>query len=79
MRHLEDEQLVLYHYRDGDDLETVKRHLASCAECQSRLDAIEEVLKLVVTPPVPERGPGYGSEVWNRIRANLPELTTRQQ
>lgn len=79
MRHLADEQLILYHYHDGDDLETAKRHLASCAECQSRLDAIEEVLKLVATPPVPERGPGYGSEVWNRIRAELPELNTRQQ
>jgi hypothetical protein len=79
MRHLADEQLILYHYHDGDDLETAKRHLASCAECQSRLDAIEDVLKQVVTPSLPERGPGYGSEVWNRIRAELPELNTRQQ
>ena len=79
MRHLADDQLVLYHYHDGDDLETAKRHLASCAECRSRLDAIEEVLKLIVTPSLPERGPGYGSEVWNRIRADLPELTKQQQ
>jgi hypothetical protein len=79
MRHLADDELVLYHYHDGDDLETAKRHLASCAECRSRLDAIEEVLKLVVAPSLPERGPGYGSEVWNRIRAELPELATRQQ
>jgi len=79
MRHLADDELVLYHYHDGDDLETAKRHLASCAQCRSRLDAIEEVLKLVVTPSVPERGPGYGSEVWNRIRAELPELNKRQQ
>jgi len=79
MRHLADDALVLYHYHDGDDLETAKRHLASCAECRSRLDAIEEMLKLVVTPSLPERGPGYGSEVWNRIRADLPELTKRQQ
>ena len=78
MRHLADEQLILYHYHDGDDLDTARRHLASCTECQSRLDAIEEVLNLVATPPVPERGPGYGSEVWNRIRAELPELNTRQ-
>jgi len=46
MKHLADDELILYHYHDGDDLETAKRHLASCAECQSRLDAIEEVLKL---------------------------------
>ena len=79
MRHLADDQLVLYYYHDGDDLETAKRHLASCEECRSRLAAIDEVLKLVVTPPLPERGPGYGSEVWNRIRAELPELSSRQQ
>src|ERR1700682_735334 len=79
MRHLADDQLVLYHYHDGDDIETAKRHLASCAECQSRLDAIEEGVNLVVTPSLPERGPDYGSEVWNRIRAELPELSTPQQ
>jgi hypothetical protein len=79
MRHLADDELVLYHYDDGDHLESAKRHLAFCAECRSRLDAIEEVLKLVVTPSLPERGPGYGSEVWNRIRAELPELSKRQQ
>ena len=78
MRHLSDEQLILYHYHDGDDTETAKRHLASCAECQSRLDAIEKVLKLIQSPSLPERGPGYGSEVWNRIRAELPELNTQQ-
>lgn len=79
MRHLAEDELVLYHYHDGDDIETAKRHLASCAECRSRLAAIEEVLNLVVASSLPERGPGYGSEVWNRIRAELPELTTRQQ
>ena len=79
MRHLADDELILYHYRDGDDIKTAERHLASCGECRSRLDAIEQVLKLVVTPSLPERGPGYGSEVWNRIRAELPELTARQQ
>jgi hypothetical protein len=78
MRHLADDELVLYHYHDGAHIERVERHLSSCAECQSRLVAIEEVLKLVVAPSVPERGPDYGSEVWNRIRAELPELTTRE-
>ena len=79
MRHLEDDELVLFHYHDGDDIETAERHLASCRECRSRLDAIEEVLKLVVATPLPELDPRYGSEVWNRIRAELPELPTRQQ
>ena len=79
MRHLTDDELLLYHYRDRDDIEMAERHLSSCAECRSRLVAIEEVLQLVVAPPIPERGPAYGSEVWNRIRAELPELTARQQ
>jgi hypothetical protein len=79
MRHLADDELVLYHYHDGDGIETAERHLASCPECRSRLVAIEEVLQLVVAPPIPGRGPAYGSEVWNRIRAELPELAARQQ
>jgi len=78
MKHLSDDQLLLDHYDDGDDIEVADRHLTSCAECRSRLAAIEEGLKLVVAPSIPERGPDYGSEVWNRIRAELPELTPRQ-
>ena len=77
MRHLTDDELLLYHYRDRDDIEMAERHLSSCAECRSRLVAIEEVLKLVVAAPLPERAPDYGSEVWNRIRGELPELTPR--
>ena len=46
MKHLSDDQLALYHYRDGDDIEVAGWHLTSCAECRSRLAAIEEVLKL---------------------------------
>ena len=78
MRHLDDDELLLYHYRDGDDIEMAERHLSSCGECRSRLAAIEEVLNLVVAPSVPTRGPAYGSEVWNRIRAELPESTRRE-
>jgi len=79
MKHLADDELILYHYRDGEDTKTAERHLASCGECRSRLDAIEQVLKLVVAPSLPERGSGYGSEVWNRIRAELPELNKPQR
>ena len=77
MKHLTDEQLISYHYRDGEDVKPADRHLASCAECKSRLADIEEVLKLVAVPVVPARGPEYGTEVWNRIRAELPELPAR--
>ncbi|HWZ83804.1 MAG TPA: hypothetical protein VNW47_14325 [Terriglobales bacterium] len=79
MRHLTDDELLLHHNHDGDDVEMADQHLTSCAECQARLIAIEEVLKLVVAPPVPDRGPDYGFQVWNRIRVELPELTTRER
>ena len=78
MKHLSDDQLVFYHYRDGEDIQAAERHLGSCVECQSRLLAIEEALSLVAPPSVPPRGPDYGSEVWNRIRAELPQLTERR-
>jgi len=78
MKHLADEALILFYYQDGDDLNTAEQHLSSCAECRSRLYAIEEVLNLVIAPSVPERGPDYGSEVWGRIRAHLPESTPKQ-
>ena len=66
MRHLADDELVLYHYHDGDDIETAERHLASCPECRSRLVAIEEVLH--ATPAHAHRGT-VSHDCWRAVNS----------
>jgi len=73
--HLTEEQLVAHHYGDdsGRERATAEKHLAACAECAARLGELRAFLSAVIAPEAPERAQAYGSEVWDRIRAHLPE------
>jgi hypothetical protein len=71
MQHLNEEQLVLHHYHDGEAAAEVEKHLASCADCRAQFDTLRRVLALVDTMPIPERGERYGDQVWTRLRWKL--------
>src|SRR5205807_2467381 len=69
-QHLTEDQLVSHYYRDGD-APFAPEHLAACDECRAQFDALCGVLTLVDQLPIPERGDGYGDEVWTRLRWQL--------
>ncbi|MEK6374665.1 MAG: hypothetical protein AABO58_18445 [Acidobacteriota bacterium] len=71
MQHLNEEQLVLHHYHDGDGAAQAEEHLAGCAECRAQFETLRRVLALVDTLPVPDRGDGYSEKVWTRLRWKL--------
>ena len=73
MKHLSEDQLVLYHYREpeGLPLDEVERHLAACADCRTNYEGLKQVLAKVEMLPVPERTENYGAEVWQRLRPRL--------
>lgn len=73
MKHLSEEQLVLYYYGEKDGRRAAEAHLAECAACRQQLEGLKFVLDAVEAPPAPERGEQYGAQVWDRIRAHLPE------
>lgn len=70
MNHPTEDRLILFHY-EGD--RAVARHLSSCLPCRGRMAGLVRLLSVVESEPVPERGDGYGREVWNRIAPRLPE------
>jgi hypothetical protein len=67
MPHLTDEQLVAHYYRDAD----ATPHLEACDDCRAQFETLRRVLALVDEMPIPERGDGYGDQVWNRLRWRL--------
>jgi len=71
MQHLNEEQLVLHHYHDGDGAAQAEQHLATCAECRAQFETLRRVLTLVDSMPIPERGAEYGGQVWTRLRWKL--------
>jgi hypothetical protein len=73
MKHLSEEQLVLYYYGEKEGRRPTEAHLQECAACRGQLESLQRVLDAVEAPPAPERGEQYGAQVWDRIRAHLPE------
>lgn len=73
--HLTEEQLVAHHYGDAGAREraAVDKHLAGCAECAARMAGLRQFLGAVTPPEAPERSAAYGNEVWNQLRAHLPD------
>lgn len=71
MKHATQEQLVEHYY--GDASKALARHLANCYECRSEFAEVQRILTAITPPPAPARNPLYGTEVWDRVRAHLPE------
>ena len=73
MKHLSEDQLVLYHYHEAEDGEAIEGHLAACRSCRDSYQALQDVLAAVNTVQIPERGESYANEVWQRLRPRLAE------
>ena len=78
MNHLTEEQLILHYYGEeadaaaGADTLANEHHLEICGECRALYGSLVRVLNVVDSLPVPERGEGYGAQVWSRIERRLP-------
>jgi polyhydroxyalkanoate synthesis regulator phasin len=73
MKHLEDDDLILYLYGEAEDPEAMRRQMEDSEELRARCETLRRVLAAVDDDalPVPERGEGYGAEVWARIEPKL--------
>jgi hypothetical protein len=72
MKHLSEDDLILLHYGESKS-RAAEAHLRECATCRSSLQEMSRVLNAIQAGPTPGRDALYGSAVWNRIRAELPE------
>ena len=81
MKHWEQDELILHYFGDDAHAEhaAAEAHLKECAACRADFEALSHTLATVreAQPPVPERPAGYEEQVWNSIRAHLPERETR--
>ena len=79
MQHLTEQELVMHHYHDDESPAAIAQHLQSCDACRAEYNSIRRVLALVDELPVPERGEGYGEQVWNRLRWRLGRESRRRR
>lgn len=69
--HISEDQLVLFYYGEASDAAPVEHHLAQCEHCRAEYRALQTVLNTIDSAPVPDRGPEYGSAVWQRIHKRV--------
>ena len=75
MKHYSEEDLILHFYGEdaGRRRREISQHVDECASCADVYRELAGTLQLLEAPEAPERGEQYGLEVWQRIRARLPE------
>ncbi|HEU5402876.1 MAG TPA: hypothetical protein VFU86_16065, partial [Terriglobales bacterium] len=73
MTHLNEEQLFEHYYNDDANHADAAAHLALCAACRGEFQRLSATLASVAAYEPPARDENYGAEIWNRIRAHLPE------
>jgi hypothetical protein len=71
MKHIDENDLILYHYREPVDRAAIEAHLAECAACRAEKANLEFVLAAVDRSPVPEHADTYGEQVWLRLQPHL--------
>jgi hypothetical protein len=79
MKHLSDEELVLFYYGESQEAGGVEEHLDACEACRASFRALQVVLNTVDSAPVPERGALHGEQVWRRIEGRLGRGITRRR
>jgi hypothetical protein len=72
MNHLTEEELILHYYGEPGESLAAETHLEQCSDCRAAYGALQRVLNVVDTLPLPERAPDYGSQVWARIAPQIP-------
>ena len=73
MNHLNEEELILHYYGEEGDAFAAEQHLDQCEDCRVQYRALQRVLNVVDTLPVPVRAPEYGEQVWRRIESQIPQ------
>jgi hypothetical protein len=77
MRHPGEEELILYYYGEHPAAAEVEAHLGGCPACRSEYEGLVAALAAVDAEPLPERGEGYGGEVWARLQPRLAPAARR--
>jgi hypothetical protein len=76
MNHLNDEQLILFHYGETPEPVSCARHLEACASCRRSYDALRTLLAAGASWEPPPRDALYGERVWTRLEPQIRALQT---
>ena len=76
MKHVNEQQLVLYYYGEAKQPQEIKAHLAGCSVCSAEYFKIERTLAQVEPIVAPEPDTAYEQKLWYGLQ---PQLARRDR
>ena len=80
MNAITEDDLVLYHFRDGLDdarLHEIEQALAADPALRAQLTSIEAALRAADADPIPEPGADFEQRMWSRLAARVEPVPLR--
>ena len=74
MKHLQEQDLILYHYGEAEDERAMQQHLNDCDSCRLQLEQLDEMLQTMDQVQVPPRDAAYEQRLWRKLK---PEIQDR--
>jgi hypothetical protein len=71
MKHVAEDDLILLHYGEAEDRESIEAHLESCSDCRAGYAELRATLAMADRDGVPEPPPSYGRDVWASVEPRL--------
>lgn len=71
MKHVSEQQLVLYYYGEAQQPQEIKSHLAACNACNTEYSKIERTLAQVEPIVAPEPDAMYEQKLWYRLQPQI--------
>lgn len=71
MKHVSEQQLVLYYYGEAEQPQEIKSHLAACNLCGTEYSKIERTLAQVEPIVAPEPDANYEQKLWYRLQPQI--------
>jgi len=75
MKHVSEQQLVLYYYGEAKQPQEIKAHLAACTVCKAEYSNIERTLAQVEPIVAPEPDATYEQKLWYRLQPEIAKRT----
>jgi anti-sigma factor RsiW len=75
MKHVTEEELILYYYGEAKQPQEVKAHLAACNVCKAEYSSIERTLSQVEPIVAPEPASNYEQKLWYELRPEIAKQT----
>jgi hypothetical protein len=71
MKHVTEEELILYYYGEAKQLLEIKTHLAACSVCNAEYSSIERTLAQVEPIVAPEPASNYEQKLWYQLQPQI--------